>query len=290
MTSVRREPIDDNDLPEMVRLFKIYSSARAMSKEMLERESKRCKIFDIQMFKDSDHWVIDRWWTEDEKIEIGLSAAPQAVSKSEMDRAISEFQAALSSYEDFAEMIEKSISTFKRVQLGNKKLFKLHIGKRVLKKNLAKQNETGVIPVFSANAIEPFGYIPDKGHSPSEYNSVLWGIDGNFNFSTIPKGRKYITTDHCGVIDILTDEIIPDYLLFALYEEKRNNDFDRSFRASLTNIKKFQIRIPIKEDGTFDIEEQNRIAADYRELCKRKERLDEAKAAMDSLLSHYTKL
>ena len=121
-------------------------------------------------------------------------------------------------------------------------------------------------------------------------HSVLWGIDGNFNFSTIPKGRKYVTTDHCGVIDILTDDIIPDYLLFALYEEKRNNDFDRSFRASLTNIKKFQIRIPIKEDGTFDIEEQNRIAADYRELCKRKERLDEAKAEMDNLLSHYTKL
>ena len=132
--------------------------------------------------------------------------------------------------------------------------------------------------------------ICDKGRSPSEYNSVLWGIDGNFNFSTIPKGRKYVTTDHCGVIDILTDDIIPDYLLFALYEEKRNNDFDRSFRASLTNIKKFQIRIPIKEDGTFDIEEQNRIAADYRELCKRKERLDEAKAEMDNLLSHYTKL
>ena len=108
--------------------------------------------------------------------------------------------------------------------------------------------------------------------------------------ATIPKGRKYVTTDHCGVIDILTDDIIPDYLLFALYEEKRNNDFDRSFRASLTNIKKFQIRIPIKEDGTFDIEEQNRIAADYRELCKRKERLDEAKAEMDNLLSHYTKL
>lgn len=290
LTSVRREPIDDNDLPEMVRLFKIYSAARTMSKEMLERESKRCKIFDIQMFRDSDHWVIDRWWTEAEKIEIGLSVAPQAVSKAEMDRAISEFQAALSSYEDFAEMIEKSISNFKRVQLGSKKLFKLHIGKRVLKKNLVKQNEMGVIPVFSANAIEPFGYIPDKGRSPSEYNSVLWGIDGNFNFSTIPKGRKYITTDHCGVIDILTDDIIPDYLLFALYEEKHNNDFDRSFRASLTNIKKFQIRIPIKENGTFDIEEQNRIAADYRELCKRKERLDEAKVVMDNLLSHYTKL
>lgn len=77
LTSVRREPIDDNDLPEMVRLFKIYSAARTMSKEMLERESKRCKIFDIQMFRDSDHWVIDRWWTEAEKIEIAFEGRQQ---------------------------------------------------------------------------------------------------------------------------------------------------------------------------------------------------------------------
>ena len=290
LTSVKREPIDDNDLPEMVRLFKLYSAARSGSKELLERESLRCKIIDIKKFKNEDHWVIDRWWTEEEKIKIGLSEAPRIVSKAEVDNAISEFQVALHSYEQFAEMIEKSIADFRRVPLGDKSLFDLHIGKRVLKKDIIKQNSGDLIPVFSANAIEPFGFVVDDGRSGSQYNSILWGIDGNFNFSVIPKGRKYITTDHCGSIDILRDDIVPDYLLFALYEEKHNNDFDRSFRASLTNIEKFQVRIPVEADGSFDINEQLRIAADYRELRRRKERLDEVKANMDSLLLHYTKL
>ena len=289
LTSVKREPIDDNDLPEMVRLFKFYGAARTACKDILEQQSLRCKIFDIKRFKDGEHWVVDRWWTEDEKIKIGISEAPKAVSKEEMQQAISDFQNALRSYEDFAVKIESNISNFPKVSLGNKKLFKLHIGKRILKKALIPSS-SGAIPVFSANAIEPFGFISDQGRGPSKYNSILWGIDGNFNFSVMPKGRKYVTTDHCGVIDILSDDIIPDYLLFALYEEKRNNNFDRSFRASLTNIKLFQVRIPINSTGAFDVAEQERIAADYRELRKLKECLDDKKAIMDGLLSHYTKL
>ncbi len=290
LTSVKRESIDDNDLPEMVRLFKIYSATRLTSKELLERESLRCKIIDIKKFKDEGHWVIDRWWTEEEKIKIGISEMPQMVSKEEIDNAILEFQTALNNYEQFVEKIEGDIANFKRIPLGDKKLFDLRIGKRVLKKDLAKTNSGDLIPVFSANAIEPFGYVVDKRCSESKYNSILWGIDGNFNFSVVPKGRKYITTDHCGVIDILTDTIVPDYLLFALYEEKRNNDFDRSFRASLTNISKFQVRIPVSSDGTFDMKQQDRIAIDYRELSRRKERLEETKTVLDNLLSHYTKL
>lgn len=290
LTSVKRESIDDNDLPEMIRLFKLYSAARAECKEILERESLRCKIIDIDKFENEGHWVIDRWWTEKEKIKIGLSKAPKTVSKMELDSAISAFQIALSNYEQYAEKIEKSIANFKQISLGDKKLFNLRIGKRVLKKDLTKFTKGNLIPVFSANAIEPFGYVVDEKCTESQYNSILWGIDGNFNFSVMPKGRKYITTDHCGVIDILVDSIIPDYLLFALYEEKRNNDFDRSFRASLTNIGKFQVRIPVCEDGRFDLVEQRRIAADYQELNRMKEQLDDAKMTMDNLLLHYMKI
>lgn len=290
LTSVKRESIDDNDLPEMVRFFKIYSATKTECKEVLERESLRCKIIDIDKFSSEGHWVIDRWWTEEEKIKIGLFEAAKPVTKAELDNAISTFQMALSNYEQFAELIEKSVATFKHISLGNEKLFGLRIGKRILKKDLVVSTVGNLVPVFSANAIEPFGYIVDNNYRESQYNSILWGIDGNFNFSVMPKGRKYITTDHCGVIDILTDDIIPDYLLFALYEEKRSNDFDRSFRASLTNIGKFQVRIPVREDGKFDVDEQKRIATDYRELNRRREQLDDAKAIMDDLFLRYTKI
>lgn len=290
LTSVKRDSIDENDLPEMVRLYRYFTVAKTTSRDYLQKESLRCKIFDINRFEKGEPWVIDRWWTEEEKIKIGISEATQPVTKEELEEAISAFRVALKNYESRSEMIEKSIADYKRISLGNKKLFRLRIGKRVLKTNLSKPGDGNLVPVFSANAIEPFGYVPDTGYKESETNSILWGIDGNFNFSVIPKGRKYITTDHCGVIDILDDNIEPDYLLFALYEEKHNNDFDRSFRASLTNIEKFQIRIPVNEDGSFNVVEQQRIAADYRELNRCKELYNDAKNTMDSLLIRYTKL
>lgn len=289
LTSVKRESIDENELPEMVRLFKFYNGARTVCKQILEAQSLRCKIIDVAKFEKSEHWVIDRWWSEEEKIQIGISEAPKAVTHDEMSQAISNFKEALYQYETFSAKIEASITDYKKVSLGNKKFFNLRIGKRVLKKDLAPVATSGVVPVFSANAIEPFGFITDKGYAPSKYNSILWGIDGNFNFSVIPKGRKYVTTDHCGTIDILSDDIVPDYLLFALCEEKRNNDFDRSFRASLSNIKLFQVRIPVNENGSFDVLAQGRIAKEYRELLHLKEIYEEAKANMDSLLLHFTK-
>ena len=290
LTSVKRETIDNNDLPEMIRLFKMYSIAKSTSKDDIEQASRRCKIIEFETFNKGDHWVIDRWWSEAEKIEIGISEAPHIVSKEDVDLAISEFRSALSKYESFAEKIEESISKYVYKSLGNTQLFSLRIGRRVLKDDLIKYSSPELVPVFSANAIEPFGYVSAPECLPSVYNSVLWGIDGNFNFSVIPKGRRYVITDHCGAIDILTENILPGYLLYALQEEKRNNDFDRSFRASLTNIRKFQIRIPVKTDGSFDIDEQQRIASDYKELRRLKECLDEAKAKMDDLLYHYTKL
>lgn len=290
LTSVKREAIDDNDLPEMIRLFKMYSAARTTSKDYVEKASRRCKIFAFETFSKGDHWVIDRWWSEAEKIEIGISEAPHIVSKEDINQAILEFQAALAQYESFAEKMEQSISKYVRKSLGDEKLFDLRIGKRKLKDNLIKSDAPELVPVFSANVIVPFGYVSAPKCFPSIYNSVLWGIDGNFNFSVVPKGRKYIITDHCGAIDILTEDIIPGYLLYALQEEKRNNDFDRSFRASLTNIRKLQVRIPVRDDGSFDVNEQQRIATDYKELHRLKEHLEETKAKMDDLLSHYTKL
>ena len=290
LTSVKREAIDDNDLPEMIRLFKTYSASKSTAKDYVAPLSRRCKIFSFETFEKGDHWVIDRWWTEEEKIEIGMFEAPHTVTKNELDQAISDFQVSLSEYEAFAEKIEQSISKFTYKSLGDKKLFSLRIGKRKLKNNVVKHSSTDLVPIFSANTTEPFGYISAPNYPASEYNTILWGIDGNFNFSIQRKGRKYIITDHCGAIDILVEDILPGYLLYALQEEKRNNNFDRSFRASLTNIRKFQVRIPINDDGSFNIVEQQRIANDYKELHRLKGHLDEAKEKMDELLLHYIRL
>lgn len=68
---VKRFPTDKNNLPEMVSLFNQFKGA----KESFKSTSKRCKIQPISKFDATDplcYWSVDRWWSMDEKIELGI--------------------------------------------------------------------------------------------------------------------------------------------------------------------------------------------------------------------------
>ena len=92
--------------------------------------------------------------------------------------------------------------------MGDKELFSLFIGKRVLKKELLKSGEQG-IPVYSANVFKPLGFIGQTNVRDFTRPMVLWGIDGNFELRYISDGETFATTDHCGTIRILNETIIP---------------------------------------------------------------------------------
>lgn len=42
------------------------------AKTKFKTTSKRCKIKDINDFYTGSHWSVDRWWTTEEKIELGI--------------------------------------------------------------------------------------------------------------------------------------------------------------------------------------------------------------------------
>jgi hypothetical protein len=71
------------------------------------------------------------------------------------------------------------------------------------------------------------------------------------------KATQFATTDHAGTIRILDGRIIPEYLHYKLQLKK---GFDRTLRSSLTNLKTISVAIPVKENGEFDVDQQNEIA------------------------------
>lgn len=285
LTSVKREEIDKNDLPELEALFKIFAGAKSASRNILKKQSLRCKIQDISLFQNSSHWVIDRWWDRDEKIALGIEESYKAVEKHEIDVLMQSFNEALKDYDDFLASNQVSFDKSEMIALGDKNLFNLFIGKRVIKKDLI--DLAGEIPVYSANVIEPFGYINYTNITSFDYPVILWGIDGNFDFNLLPREETFATTDHCGTIQVLNNNIIPEYLLYALNARKIEESFDRSFRASLSNMKRFKIRIPVLEDGSFDVEAQKRISSFFMQAQEKKANLSSIKQELDDLLEHY---
>ena len=284
LTSVKREDIPEDDLPEMERLFKFFSSDKRNSGVAL-KPYKRCKIYDIEHFQGSSHWVIDRWWSHEELIEIGAVKGNGDVTKEDVAAAIKRLSKALNAYERLQASNPLSGIGTAEVPLGDESIFSLFIGKRVLKKDIST-DET-LVPVYSANVQEPMGYIEESNIETFDFPMVLWGIDGDFDFNVVPAGRVLATTDHCGAVQIKSPSIVPEYLLYAMTRKKIEESFDRSFRASLTNMRMFTVCIPMTKSGTFDVTVQKKIADRFRRETDQIAEVQRCKAEVDELMSQY---
>lgn len=150
------------------------------------------------------------------------------------------------------------------ISLGDTDRFSLSIGRRVLKSEL---DEEGTIPVYSANAREPMGYFsaPRNGLS-FDQPSLIWGIDGIFDWNLIPAEQPFVPTDHCGRLQVLDSELNPEYLVHALRATRDEHGFDRVYRASLENIAQVTVSVPVRPDGSLDRARQDDLARRYRRL------------------------
>lgn len=285
LTSVKREEIVDNDLPEMEQLFRIFTGAKSKSANLLEQQSPRCKIQPISLFRESSHWVIDRWWSRSERLALDIEEGIDSASKQDVDAILVELTQALAEYEETVRQCNLDRGERIQVALGDTNLFTLFIGKRVRKKDLPSM--IGPIPLYSANVFEPFGYVAQSNIQDFSYPAILWSIDGNFEFNLIAAGQVFATTDHCGTIQIRESSIVPDYLLYALKQQRVEETFDRSFRSSLANMRSFVVEIPVLQDGAFDRDRQQAIATQVTEIERTLKRVQEKKKEFDDLFGRY---
>ncbi|MBQ6667949.1 MAG: N-6 DNA methylase [Bacteroidales bacterium] len=153
-------------------------------------------------------------------------------------------------------------------RLSNSYAFEISIGKRVLNTEV-KPNFT--IPVYSANVFEPFGMIDKLLIEDFSKDSVIWGIDGDWMVNVIPANTPFYPTDHCGVLRIKTDDILPKYMAHLLKIEGQKAGFKRSYRASIDRIESLSVQIA-------PIEEQRKAIS---EIENYEQKISEAKVVMD---------
>jgi hypothetical protein len=168
------------------------------------------------------------------------------------------------------------------VGLNDTSRFALFIGKRRLKEELFGRN-VGV-PLYSANVKEPFGLVEQSNVTDFSNDHVLWGIDGDFMFNVVHKGTPFATTDHCGAIRILDSEIVPEYLMYQLEVQGHVLGFDRGLRASLANMRRVRVRLPVLDDGAVDRQTQLALVEKYIAVRDAKRRLREEADALETLM------
>lgn len=144
----------------------------------------------------------------------------------------------------------------KIVRLSDETIFEVSIGKRVLKNEFV---ENGAIPVYSANVIEPFGYIDKLIIKDFSKPSILWGIDGDWLVNHLPKNYPFYPTDHCGVLRVKDNSINEKYLAYILEKEGKIFEFSRTKRASIDRIQGIKIKIP-------PLAEQQKIVSEIEKI------------------------
>lgn len=147
-------------------------------------------------------------------------------------------------------------------------------------------------PVYSADK-NPIGYLKEaseKINHASEMCPVLTlatNGDGSAGRNFVYHTKDfYITSDRIALTPIATDIYLP-YILFALKDIKRKYGFDHAHKANRARLENILCSIPIKLDGTYDMDSQVEIASKFEvfenvknEICKK----------IDVLLKHEIKI
>lgn len=276
---VYRFEIEQNDLYDAVKLYKGFIGS--MEYFIENNNNPRCKIQPITMFEPEKHWSVDRWWSHEERVQLGIEDELDSMSIQDFGNSVKEMAESLDEISQSMNEFEtkNNDSKYHSISLNDKRFFELSIGKRVVKRDFHLMK--GDYPIYSANVFDPIGYHVSSNISDFANNFVLWGIDGCFEFNYLKKGTKFRYTDHCGVIRIINDDILPEYLMIQLDLAKKKYGFDRGLRSSLKNMRIIEIPIPYTTEGKIDIENQKQVIHKYNLVKELKNKFQEFQKIID---------
>ncbi|MDR1571055.1 MAG: SAM-dependent methyltransferase [Clostridiales Family XIII bacterium] len=79
---VYRFDMEQNDLDNAAQLFNMFKGVKDNPKTAIRiaDSDKRCKIVSIDEFYNGSHWSVERWWTREERIELGIEGEDKPIS------------------------------------------------------------------------------------------------------------------------------------------------------------------------------------------------------------------
>ena len=102
---VNRFDIPQNDLENASDLFNMFKGAKTKFKT----PDKRCKIIDIDYFYNGSHWSVDRWWSREEKIDLGVEDVIDSVTLEDYISMVGDAASALMEFDEpLRELVKKN--------------------------------------------------------------------------------------------------------------------------------------------------------------------------------------
>ena len=270
----KRIKIARNDLDDMVTLFRQFRAAPGG----FTPRSAQCKVVPFDTVAKLNDWRVDRrWWTYEERVDLGLETPQRAVDYETFVTEIDALGAELREVAERYRAEEAATATRTRTaKLGNQRLFKYITRvtgwdeEQVQKR--AVDSDTGA-PVYRA-AAKAVGYaLPDHeklipASTANPLISFAANGDGSAGTNFVFHDRPFFVTGDRTVIRIADPGVYPGYVLYALRNMKREHGFDHTHKAVPQNLTSVALEVPVTDMGEWDLEAQRRIAKRH-ELIRR---------------------
>ena len=283
-----RFSMEQDDLSEAVTLYSFFKGNKIGFEKI--NTDKRCKIFSFSNFFTSfeQSWIIDKWWSEEEKIELGIVEKEKSIKFEELPNIIDEVANNILNFkEEVLQLSEKKKCKFILKKFTIKELFKIERGSGKYIKRYVTANK-GNFAVYSGNTFGAFAYINTFDY---EKSCISWAIDGLAGYMMI-HNEKFSATNHRGVLIPLDGKINLEYAKFILEPLFRRtkkgrigNDGKRNEYTMLPPfmIENLEFSLPVDCNGSIDMDRQKEFVEKILSVSELNKKISEYKRQIEEL-------
>ncbi len=285
---VYRFDIDQDDLSEAVTLYSFFKGNKASFAKI--NTDKRCKVFPFTDFTSSleNSWIIDKWWSEEEKIELGISEKKDKLGLLDFSSLVEDMSISLKTFQEgIKELSEKKKSELNKKTYKLKDLFDIEKGKSLYTKNYGNINK-GENPVYSASNNAPLTYIKTNDY---DGQFLTWATNGFAGYMMLIEGKFSINGDR-GLLKpkmpninlLYVKNIVEPKLRELAKGRKGENGSDEFTKVYPNMVEEVEIVMPVDKDENFDLETQKDVVDKILYVEDIKKTIEEYKSQIRNLL------
>lgn len=272
---VNRFDIDQNDLAVASDLFNMFKGA----KTKFRIDDLRCKIVSIDDFYVGGHWCIERWWTKEDKITLGIESESESISVDDFISMLTDVSSSVSGLEEPLRELQKKKGEVNFVPVVLSKIidFSVTTNSSAFTKAFVNSNQ-GDIPVYGAskqaNEVS-YGYIKDDIPGVKYFSDCLtWNIDGSIGLF-IRNGKFSLSEKVIPLIvrPELNKDIDLNYLRYTILSKIEDSSFSYTNKGGKSRLGQIIIPLPVTDEGYIDITVQKEIADKYAAIEQTKSAL-----------------
>lgn len=271
---IYRFDIEQNDLEKAVNLYNFFKGNKKEFDKI--NTDKRCKIQPIEKFEPETHWSVERWWTKEEQIELGIVEESNKTKFEEFPDIIEDVANNILSFKEEVLLLKekkkpKSIIKFIKIET----IFDI-IGESNITKTYLEKNK-GNYPVYSGQT-ENNGLFGMLNIYKYDFPTLTWATYGVHAGTLFKRTGKYnIGRNNCGLKlkEDYSNSILLDYIKFtgeSIFKKNAKGDIGGHRSLPQVLVKEIEVPIPFDENGNIDIEKQKEIIEkfEYIESLKSK--------------------